>query len=623
MLGPLRDSDPRRIGPYRIRARLGAGGMGEVFLGRSKGGRPVAVKVVRDELADDRGFLRRFGREVEAARRVGGHYTAQVVDADTGGTPPWFATAYIAGPSLQWAVDRHGPLPAGSVTALGAGLAEGLATVHAKGLVHRDLKPGNVILAGDGPRLIDFGIARAMDSTSYTQSRSVLGTPAFMSPEQARGEETGPASDVFSLGSVLAYAVTGTGPFGAGAPHAVTYRIVHEPPVLDGVPGALGALVRSCLEKRPEGRPSTDEVLDALSSSGEAGQEWADGQWVPEAVTEVITLEATRALTLVGAGPSKAGPKGGKQGRQGPKPQRDAEPKRERAPERKAAPPPGSKSAKKPISLGATKVNWGFTAVNFRGRHYERFTATFPPGGTKGGGKVKGTSVYTDDSSVGHAAVHAGLITLKHGGTVTFEIRPGEEAYAGSLQHGVVSGKAGRSPGSFVFPKAKKQVAGQRPPSSVASSAPKAATAPSTSGSGTAEGTASQNQSSNGGWWLAAGAAVLAVLLYGYHPGFSGWANQWVNSGTDDIQVGDCIDRLSSTTLVEVPCFSAAASLRVAALRPMSQDSLSPEYTPVRFQGSTIGRRHVCQGVDGWTEGVDSDSTIRLTDTVACVVLDL
>ncbi|MEV5705608.1 serine/threonine-protein kinase [Actinoallomurus sp. NPDC052274] len=195
-MDPLQVGDPRQVGAYRLLGRLGGGGMGQVYLARSRGGRLVAVKLVRPELASDASFRRRFAQEVAAARRVGGFYTAPVVDADPGADPPWLVTAFISGPSLQQAVDTHGPLPAQAVGVLGAGLAEGLAAIHAAGLVHRDLKPGNIILAADGPRVIDFGIARALDAVQA--STTVLGTPGFMSPEQAGGLRVGPPSDVFA-----------------------------------------------------------------------------------------------------------------------------------------------------------------------------------------------------------------------------------------------------------------------------------------------------------------------------------------------------------------------------------------------------------------------------------------
>ncbi|GGQ22124.1 protein kinase domain-containing protein [Streptosporangium pseudovulgare] len=295
MTDPLRDGDPAHIGSYRLHARLGGGGMGEVFLGRSPGGRLVAVKVVRPELAGNSDFRRRFASEVDAARKVGGFYTAQVVDADTDAVRPWLATAYIPGPSLHQAVDEHGPLPLESAAVLGAGLAEGLAAVHACGMVHRDLKPGNVILSDDGPRLIDFGIARALDATSHTQTSTVLGTAAFMSPEQAMGRDVGPPSDVFSLGCVLAFTVTGHSPFGTGPVHAVVFRVVHADPDLQGVPASLAALVAACLAKDPAARPSLEQVLTRLTALASPDQ----GRWLPEALTQVIADRRTLALTAL------------------------------------------------------------------------------------------------------------------------------------------------------------------------------------------------------------------------------------------------------------------------------------------------------------------------------------
>ncbi|MBN6056785.1 serine/threonine protein kinase [Nonomuraea sp. RK-328] len=292
MIHALQAGDAPEVGPYRLVGRLGGGGMGEVFLGRSRGGRPVAVKVVRPELAGDAEFRRRFAQEVEAARKVGGFYTAQVIDADTSAARPWLATAYIPGPSLDEAVNRHGPLPAASVAVLGAGLAEGLAAVHACGLVHRDLKPGNVLLAEGGPRLIDFGIARALDRASQTHTRVVVGTPAFMSPEQARGHAVGPPSDVFALGSVLAYAATGRSPFGAGFGEALGFRIVHEEPDLSGIPAGLADLIAACLVKEPAGRPGVPAVIDRLTEPA-ADAPW----WLPLDVTRMITERETAVLT--------------------------------------------------------------------------------------------------------------------------------------------------------------------------------------------------------------------------------------------------------------------------------------------------------------------------------------
>ncbi|MGW4967507.1 serine/threonine-protein kinase [Nonomuraea sp. NPDC004186] len=293
-MDPVRDGDPRRIGPYRLIGQLGSGGMGRVFLGRSRGGRAVAVKVVHAELAGDAEFRRRFAAEVEAARRVGGFYTAEVVDADADADPPWLATAYIPGPSLAEAVTGHGPLPPAAVRVLGAGLAEGLAAIHSTGLVHRDLTHRNVILADDGPRVIDFGIAKALDTVHF--STRVIGTPGFMSPEQARAGQIGPESDVFSLGCVLAYAATGTGPFGGGRADLVVYRVVHEEPDLGGVPADLVPLLRACLAKTPADRPRLDDLLDRLEGPD------AVTHWLPPDVTTMITERGTAIRTLTPPG---------------------------------------------------------------------------------------------------------------------------------------------------------------------------------------------------------------------------------------------------------------------------------------------------------------------------------
>ncbi|GAA1450844.1 serine/threonine-protein kinase [Nocardiopsis tropica] len=314
---PLPSGDPQRIGPYRLRTRLGSGGMGRVYLGTSPGGRDVAIKVVHPELAGDPEFRRRFAAEVEAARRVGGFHTAQVVDAEPDGDPPWLATAYVPGPTLYAAVRDHGPLPADSVAALGAGLAEGLVAVHACRIVHRDLKPGNVLLAADGPRLIDFGIARALDATSHTRTHAVLGTAAFMSPEQVTGDAVGPASDVFSLGCVLAFAATGRSPFGEGPAHALTHRIVYSDPDLSGLTTSLKDLVSACLAKDPAARPTPDSVLAACDTRSPAGPGRPAGAWPPEALTEVITAHETRVLPPVASSPSPSTVPGQTAGRKG------------------------------------------------------------------------------------------------------------------------------------------------------------------------------------------------------------------------------------------------------------------------------------------------------------------
>ncbi|MEV4116750.1 protein kinase [Nonomuraea sp. NPDC049695] len=265
-MDPLQPGDPRQVGPYRLTGRLGAGGMGQVFLGFSPGGRKVAVKVIRAEHASSPQFRARFAREVQAAQRVGGFHTAPVVDADPNAESPWLVTAFIPGPSLHQVVSEQGPLEPGAVRGLGAGLAEGLAAIHACGVVHRDLKPGNVIMAEDGPRIIDFGIARPADANSLTSTGVVIGTFAYMSPEQVRGERAEPASDVFSLACLLIFAATGQGPFDAPTIPAIVHRIINEEPRLDGITDDLRDLAGACLAKTPAYRPGVEEILTRLAT---------------------------------------------------------------------------------------------------------------------------------------------------------------------------------------------------------------------------------------------------------------------------------------------------------------------------------------------------------------------
>ncbi|MEU6449686.1 serine/threonine-protein kinase [Streptomyces sp. NPDC046979] len=306
----LRAGDPREVGPYRLLKRLGGGGMGQVYLGHSRGGRLVAVKVVRAEYAADPEFCRRFAREVEAARRVGGFYTAHVVDADTDADPPWLASAYVPGPSLEAAVRRHGPLPEPALGLLVSGLAEGIVAVHEREMVHRDLKPGNVLLAADGPRLIDFGIAQAAQETRLTGAGLAIGTPGFMAPEYVVGGDAGPAADVFALGAVLAYAATGRAPFGTGAPHVVNYRAVHEEPDLTGVPAGLAGMAAQCLAKDPAARPTPAQILDKMPAANGMAQSWLP----PDLATMVDERNHdARGVGGGGQGPTTTAAKGGRE----------------------------------------------------------------------------------------------------------------------------------------------------------------------------------------------------------------------------------------------------------------------------------------------------------------------
>ncbi|MEU1512012.1 bifunctional serine/threonine-protein kinase/ABC transporter substrate-binding protein [Streptomyces sp. NPDC005811] len=326
MTGPLLPSDPSSLAGHRLLGRLGAGGMGVVYLGRTDEGALAAIKVIQTEYAEDAQFRARFRREVAAARRVSSPWAVPVTGADPDADAPWLATAFVPGPSLAEAVAVCGPLPARSVRVLGRMLAGALAEVHTAGLVHRDVKPGNVLLAVDGPRLIDFGIARAADDTALTSADMVVGTPGFLAPEQAeaRAGELGPRSDVFSLGCLLAYAATGRPPFGAGAVDALLYRTVHDEPDLEGVDEQLLALLRPCLAKSPADRPSAaalHELIVEDTPGDPAG-------WLPEDVVRIIAERSAAMLALpdieptvaeAQAGPgSGAGPGQGQGQGQGP-----------------------------------------------------------------------------------------------------------------------------------------------------------------------------------------------------------------------------------------------------------------------------------------------------------------
>jgi hypothetical protein len=292
-LAALQADDPQRVGPYLLLGRLGSGGMGRVYLARSPGGRQVAVKVIRPQLAEDEGFRARFAREVSAARKVGGLFTAQVVDADLDSPVPWLVTAYVPGTSLKEAVEQHGPLPTATVLALAAGLAEGLNAIHAAGVIHRDLKPSNVLLAPDGPRIIDFGISSAADATTLTGTGFMIGSPGFMSPEQAEGMPVGLPGDIFSLGGVLIFAARGEGPFGSGDTAALLYRVVHGTPNLDQIPDKIQPLISRCLSRDPARRPTAAQFLAELTAAYPSAADLSD--WLPAGILELSPGRAAEA----------------------------------------------------------------------------------------------------------------------------------------------------------------------------------------------------------------------------------------------------------------------------------------------------------------------------------------
>ncbi|MFE2826472.1 serine/threonine-protein kinase [Streptomyces sp. NPDC059271] len=286
---PLLAGDPLEIGGYRLHARLGAGGMGVVYLAHTPGGRPIALKVVRDEFAADPEFRRRFADEVASARSIHGLFTAQVVDSGVDAPTPWLATAYVPGLSLQQVVERHGPLPVRTVLLLMAGIAEALQAIHGAGVVHRDLKPANVLIAGDGPRVIDFGIARAADATGLTGAGIRIGTAAYMAPEQVTGRTVTSATDVFALGVLAAYVAGGVLPFGGGPESAALYRVVHEEPDLSRTSPGLTELLRCCLAKDPDRRPDPGELIDAVRAHPALGGrlEFTEG-WLPRGVSREV-----------------------------------------------------------------------------------------------------------------------------------------------------------------------------------------------------------------------------------------------------------------------------------------------------------------------------------------------
>lgn len=302
---PLGAGDPEALGPYRLLGILGAGGMGCVYLGQDRRGRTVAVKVVRQDLAGDNTFRARFRREVAAARRVAGPHTVPVYDADVDGPRPWLATGYVAGPSLTDAVETYGPLPESSLIALAAGLARALIDVHATGMVHRDLKPSNVLMAQDGPRVIDFGIARKNeDETALTTTGKIIGSPGYMSPEQIAGGVAGQPGDVFALGGVLVYAATGVAPFGTGDTISMLWRVMQEDPQLEGVPASLRGLVAACLAKDPADRPTPAQLAQRLAGLNPPGPD----RWLPAPIMAEIARRTADLADLQAMPPRRAEP---------------------------------------------------------------------------------------------------------------------------------------------------------------------------------------------------------------------------------------------------------------------------------------------------------------------------
>jgi len=292
---PLEPGDPRAVGGYPLRARIGAGGMGRVYLSFTPGGRPVAVKLIRSELASDPEFRERFAREVSIAQQVNGIHIAQLIDSGSDRGVPWLASAYVAGPSLAQVVSACGPLPPATVLALAGRIAESLAAIHATGMVHRDLKPGNILLDESGPKVIDFGIVRAATPTATGRSshRTFIGSPPFMAPEQIRGRKITPATDVFALGATVYYLATGESAFQADFADGVLYRVMHDEPDYEACPEQVRELIRACLRKEPEERPTTQRIIEGCRAAG-AGPETP----LPDEVRVMIQARA-QALAML------------------------------------------------------------------------------------------------------------------------------------------------------------------------------------------------------------------------------------------------------------------------------------------------------------------------------------
>ncbi|MFJ2303482.1 serine/threonine-protein kinase [Streptomyces sp. NPDC087787] len=408
---PLQPDDPPVVAGYRLAARLGAGGMGRVYLSHTQGGRPVAIKVVRPELADDPVFRRRFRREITAARRVRGAYTAELIDADADGVPPWLATLYVPGPSLTEAVARRGPLPVPAVLWLMAGVAEALQAIHDAGIVHRDLKPSNVLLATDGPRVIDFGISLASDVTSHTTTGAAIGTPSFMAPEQASAGELTAATDIFALGQTAAFAALDEPLYGTGPAVMVLYRIVNEEPDLSLLPEQLRPLLARCLATDPEERPTPAEVVEwcrqRLGKDADAGGGPAVWREIagPEVTVPPPVPTPTQGYTLPSAGwpqpfvtapqpawqqPAVTAPQPA-----WPRPPMPPSPAERRTRRRRAA-----LIATASVTAGAlllTGLTWSVVSTVNRLRAWETAASSTPPPKTSAGSSASSPSSGKDD----------------------------------------------------------------------------------------------------------------------------------------------------------------------------------------------------------------------------------
>ncbi|NBE56071.1 serine/threonine-protein kinase [Streptomyces boluensis] len=360
----LRREDPRVVGSFRLHRRLGAGGMGVVYLGSDRRGQRVALKVIRPDLAEDQEFRSRFAREVSAARRIRGGCTARLVAADLEADRPWFATQYVPGPSLHDKVAEDGPLTAAEVAAVGSALSEGLVAVHEAGVVHRDLKPSNILLSPKGPRIIDFGIAWATGASTLTHVGTAVGSPGFLAPEQVRGAVVTPATDVFSLGATLAYAAMGDSPFGHGSSEVMLYRVVHEEAQLAGVPDALAPLVRACLAKDPEERPSTLQLslrLKEIAAREAQGLGAGDGR--PPAPRRTPEHPSERSSgRLAEQRPDRAADHAAQRTRRAPTTPPPSRPNGSRAGQRTSSSRTGSRTGSRSGSRPAPRSNGGRTA---------------------------------------------------------------------------------------------------------------------------------------------------------------------------------------------------------------------------------------------------------------------